>query len=406
MDFLQKLMDREVSGRVIAAHVAELLAKKLSEHGVVLSSKGKKELQDKVLAGDYSGFKLRTWQFWKRAHVQIEITESDAKELENSLNEWIERLPEFIDSLSDKLATGILETLIKRWPKQARWERRVSKQFLVSLEKHWEEPFGRLQMLLSIVREFGKETNKRLRDAGTSSYLIDVQTRLHARACQVASEVIALLKAGFADGAMARWRTLHEIAVVGLFISEGSESLAEKYWLHNAVESLRAAREYQKYCSRLGYERIEQPEIDDLEQTHIDLVQRFGPSFREQYGWAGGQLNIDKPSFADIERAVRVDHLRPFYRMASHSVHANSKGAFYRLGLLDENDLLLAGPSNFGLADPGQSTAMSLVQVTTALATLDSNLDGIVIMKLLTKFSDEVSNSFVAVQQQMVEGSE
>ena len=44
--------------------------------------------------------------------------------------------------------------------------------------------------------------------------------RLHARSCQITMEILALLKSGFADGAHARWRTLHEIAVTALFIKQ------------------------------------------------------------------------------------------------------------------------------------------------------------------------------------------
>ena len=57
-----------------------------------------------------------------------------------------------------------------------------------------------------------------------------------------------------------------------------------------------------------------------------------------------------------------MDHLRPYYRMASDNVHPNAHGAFYRMGMgLDGNDrrVLLAGASNMGLADPGHGTAMS-----------------------------------------------
>src|SRR4051812_37136287 len=42
----------------------------------------------------------------------------------------------------------------------------------------------------------------------------EVVTRLRARAITVADEAITLLRAGLASGAMARWRTLHELAVV------------------------------------------------------------------------------------------------------------------------------------------------------------------------------------------------
>lgn len=66
-----------------------------------------------------------------------------------------------------------------------------------------------------------------------------------------------------------------------------------------------------------------------------------------------------------------------------------------------EIDVLLAGPSNFGLADPGQSTALSLLQVTSALLLTTPKLDGIVGAKLLTRLAFEICDSFVEVQSSM-----
>ena len=58
--------------------------------------------------------------------------------------------------------------------------------------------------------------NHRLREQNPcpNPFTVEVQTRLHARACQIAREVLTLLYAGFAEGAMARWRALHELAVL------------------------------------------------------------------------------------------------------------------------------------------------------------------------------------------------
>ena len=57
----------------------------------------------------------------------------------------------------------------------------------------------------------------------------------------MADEIICLLENGFADGAMARWRTLHEIAIVAIVLSKHGEDIAQGYLDHQAVESKRAA---------------------------------------------------------------------------------------------------------------------------------------------------------------------
>jgi len=190
-----------------------------------------------------------------------------------------------------------------------------------------------------------------------------------------------------------------------MVLAEGGDPLAERYRLHDAVESRRAAAEYVKYVQRLGLEPLDPAEISELDRTHTQLLQRFGKTFGEQYGWASDHLGLRRATFADIELAAAVDHLRPYYRMASHNVHANPKGAFFRLGILGELDMMLAGASNYGLADPGQSTAISLVHVNVALAMSSLIFDGLVMMKLALQLSDAIAESFVRVQHQL-EGEE
>ena len=75
-------------------------------------------------------------------------------------------------------------------------------------------------------------------------------------------------------------------------------------------------------------------------------------------------MNKDKPTFSDIEKNVDQDHMKPFFKRASQSVHAGPKGLFSQLGIHPSNDVLLCGPSNYGLADPCRFTAIYLNKIT------------------------------------------
>lgn len=259
-------------------------------------------------------------------------------------------------------------------------------------------------MFVTISREFGESVNHNVQGGEQTDqrHLVDVLMHCHARACQVTEEIICLLSNGFSDGAMARWRTLHEIAVVALYISEQGENLAERYVLHQAIESRKAALEYERCRPRMGYEPLDPVELAKIEQAYSAGISRFGAPFGTQYGWAAHHLRIDKPSIADIERVVRIDHLRPYYRLASHNVHANPKGVFFKLGLLDESSILLAGPSNAGLADPGHSTALSLMRVSTTLGLLDPTLDHIVTLHILGQLVGDIGDAFMAAHEQLL----
>jgi hypothetical protein len=107
-----------------------------------------------------------------------------------------------------------------------------------------------------------------------------------------------------------------------------------------------------------------------------------------------------------VQEASGIEHLLPYYKLASHNVHANPKGVFYKLGLIGESDILLAGPSNAGLADPGHATALSVLQVSVALAQLHSTFDHNVAMAVMTTLVDEIGKSLLESHQQLARDDE
>lgn len=114
----------------------------------------------------------------------------------------------------------------------------------------------------------------------------------------------------------------------------GSE-VAERYLLHEDIELWKAAEKYDQYCTHLGYPVHDTAELALLRSRRDELCLRFGNSFKGDYGWAAEVLMKNRPTFSDIEQAVLLDHLRPYYKMASHSVHANLKGIVFDIRNVD-----------------------------------------------------------------------
>jgi hypothetical protein len=110
--------------------------------------------------------------------------------------------------------------------------------------------------------------------------------------------------------------------------------------------------------------------------------------FRGDYGWAAGFLGNAKPTFADLEDTVSLDHYRPFYGAASDSIHAGPKGLQAKLSSVHE-DLLLLGPSPYGLADPGQNTALSLALLIGNRTRLCTVVDTIVVAQVAGLLAQE-----------------
>jgi hypothetical protein len=303
------------------------------------------------------------------------------KAVEGMPNDFSSYLEKARGKLNDRSPAAVMETLdwffniildnLKSDSGRILEERAKSNSLFESdLFTVWGDALNLLEMIIVISIETAESCHAQdgaasLRKKG---YVFEALIRLHARACQVACEVLVLLKSGFADGAHARWRSLHEVAVIADLICSNGEDLAERYLLHDGIECFKAAEIYQKRCLELGEEPLTDAEFSELEKTHDDLIGRFGKDYRNEYGWASGVVKKKNPLFRDLENFSDIKNRRPDYKMACHNVHANSRSLFFRLGLNPESkDALLNGPSYHGLSVSVRLTALSLTQVTGAL---------------------------------------
>jgi len=398
MDPLQRTFDECIKDMPYQL-AANAIARSAKARGVDLSERDLRHVAKHLSKGHVAEtIRLRRWPWWKRETISLEVTDEDWGQIENTLAETLDDdMAALIDSTVEASTETVLHVLYRTWPKERRLQKRERCGFKKRLHKRWGSGLDQLRMFLSIAREYGASVNRSLRDEEgfRDKCLRDALTRLHARACQVTDEIICLMEDGLADGAMARWRTLHEISVVALFLSGKGESAAQRYIDHQAVESLRAATDYKRCCKALGYEPMQDAEYEELRRGRDEVVLRYGDEFEGQYGWAAAFMEARRPTLRDIEEAAGIEHLRAHYRMASHGVHANPKGIFFKLGLTDGDNVLLAGPSHAGLADPGQFAAISLLQVSSVLSVLSPSIDSLVTMSVLARIRDEISESLL-----------
>jgi hypothetical protein len=376
--FLEKLIARKLKAAGVEKHIEEA-AKTLADNAMA----GRNE---RVSFGDDS----------EQLEITIEITPADVAEVEAKALEFIEKqFPEIVDKTSLKSAARLAKQLKRNWPGQAEYQAALIAGFVYNLDQRWGRAIDYLRMLLKISRERQEENLQRLGRLKSvpNPARTDVLVRLHARGCQVAEEIIVLLENGFADGAMARWRTLHEIETVFSVINSGDEDLAVRYIDHQIIEDMNGLDEHTRRLVPLG-----EPDIDPAEKAAIlceynRVVTKYGKPFASPCGWAAKLLNKAKVLFGDLEEAAKHVRARPYYRMASHNVHANASGTFTRLGALDDR-VFTAGRSNAGLGDPGVKTAHSLVLLTIALFGPSFEIMDIVALRAVGILGDEAVEAF------------
>ena len=241
--------------------------------------------------------------------------------------------------------------------------------FLANLQVRWRPALNVFATTWHLSHEEGARFSRKYQSEATESreIVFFALRLLHARACRISGEVFALLRGGFASGALARWRTLHEIAVVANLIGfRGDDSLADRYLAHQAIHDERDARS-ERQTAAPEDSAITDAEYEQLLAAKQELLDKYGPGYDTDYGWAVPLVGVRKPSFHDLEKLVDQDRWRPIYKAASHPVHSGAKEAVASHVSTRAGDRLLTGPTNVGLSTPGYASLASLLITTTAL---------------------------------------
>lgn len=334
-----------------------------------------------------------------------EASEADIQEFERHLSETVpQALLEVVPRLVDSVKRSAPDMLRDRRSRRAAYS--------ALIQEHWKEAFDLYETVLRIAFEVGEDhARARLAEERPLNPVVGpIVTRLQGRACRIAEEVLVLMKAGYAQAALARWRALHEVSVVASFIAKHGPETGRRYVAHEHVESYWAIQDYLTCQPRLGYEPVEPEELAAAEARFEAVLEEFGPAFKKQYGWAEDVITRD-PTLNEVgvgiralEKDVGLDHFRAHYRHASHPVHPQAKGTLADPDLMPElAGGILAGPAPRGMADPGHGALISLTQVTCTLLMLKAGASAIVYMQLLLNLSDEAGDAFLAAQTRLEE---
>ena len=403
MDILQQVFEEELNGQLgIEVVLARIVSHKFQEYGVVLTESQEAAIENQFKAGkfDQLDFALTDEQEAKLKSsgdtdkVVLELNEKDVDVYFAKLTEVVS---EVVSQVPATIGRLVIEGFKEQTPEALRQKAQDEQAFRELLLRHWGKPLILLETLIGVCLELGFQFNEHfgLRPDADRDLVAEALIRLHARGCQVSSEIVTLLKHGFAEGAYARWRTLHEMNVTGNFLARQGSEVAERYLMHHGVSDYKDALDYQKHCVTLGWAPISADELLHIKEAYDQLLEKYGEHFKNKYGWAAKALGKANPNFSEIEQLAGLSHSRPFYLMGNLSVHASSKGTLFRLGAPPgSSNMLVAGPSLFGFAEPGQATAWTMNQLTGALLLTNPNIDSITLVGATSMLVDEIYEAF------------
>lgn len=225
----------ELSIEVIKSEFFQLLLTKFEQIGIELTSTQRESLREQIdeyVAKNESSELHLTLEHDTEVGVQ-QLIEIEINDEDNQLLH--QRIDASIDAALDRFRESYRVKLLEHWRKHGAIAIANRLQEFVDYagqtSSFWNKPLDLFYLFLGISLDLGATLNhnRRPQAAQENDLVFDVLTRLHARGCQIGYEIYLLLSHGFADGAHARWRTLHEISVVASFISTHGQKVAESY---------------------------------------------------------------------------------------------------------------------------------------------------------------------------------
>ena len=313
----------------------------------------------------------------------------------------VKRLPEIVGPAMEATAGKVYEIVLASEREALQSHRRKHERFRRSISAWWRSAWDALDVEIGVCREAGMEFSEPASAAvkrGAGKDLHYVLLRLQARACRVASETLLLLANGYADGASARWRSLHEIAVAAAFIAKYGNKAARVYLDHEYYEARKSATTQLTIWPKLANDRAFMGQLARLNRRLTTLKARHGEHFDSPSGFAAPFMK-GRPTIERLESIVDLSTLRPHYQIASYNVHAGVNGMQGPLGHADFHpDVIIAGPSPYGIDEVGKLAAWSLMVVTTTFLLHPVTANRLMHAHVIMKLAQRATNAFERVQ--------
>lgn len=245
--------------------------------------------------------------------------------------------------------------------------------------QRWRKAFDLIETIWVSCEELGRQFNQHHRHTAVAEqdYVFEAMTHLHAKALLVTAEIICLLKGGFADGALTRWRTLYETSVVAFLIRQEGQELALRYLAHSRVRAWNDAQD--------------DDESDEWQQLKVQAeyaIEKFGPELNRRNGWACAITGQKNPTFEKLAELAGKTSGKSLYHHASLHVHSNHRALDELLSMCEaQEDVLLVGPSNSGMVGPLTLATMSIVELTTLLLLTKPTLDRLAFVNTLSRMA-------------------
>jgi hypothetical protein len=199
----------------------------------------------------------------------------------------------------------------------------------------------------------------------------------------VGREIGVLLHGGYGGGALARWRTLHEMQVVSTVLFHGNDETAARFMDREDLRHAQALVNWHRASkAHPDISKLDRNVVGDAQRSVDTILGRYEPVFRGDFGWAHDLVyDVDDayrkrwdrgnrpsgPRFEDLQRVTGLGVFGPDYAFASLTIHASPVLAT-RAYLPLEQQGSRVGPALDGLKIAGNNAAQAIADIATAFA--------------------------------------
>ena len=235
-------------------------------------------------------------------------------------------------------------------------------EFLARQEQKWGKCFTASRMMYNIATEAAEMLCEYISELdeekySEKQYTFFVLKHLHGRACQEYLEILTLMRAGFADGAYARWRSMYELCCIAEFIKQHGEAIAKQYY--------------------------EQSETEE-----------------QGYSWTNGVVdNKGKTirTFKQIQDMCMINDVwRSQYKLGCFVNHASPQGTFGRMATGCPSSAIPVGRSDYGLILPAEHSSICLAWISANFLSLFTHADSIAIIYVLNNWMDYIRELYLS----------
>ena len=370
--------------------VADAVKSKLEEEGLEPVSFPIDDLVEHLASGSDAPFSIESDIGDADVDITLAFSEEEDESLAADLQHLWERRNEVFQIASERYAEEVVRRLIKDWSEQDSYNAADLYGFRMRLRQRWGKTIDLFRMMIHCAGEVLEDSATALMRsrAKKGRVLREVLLGIQARTLRTSTAIAVLLDHGLADEAYARWRTLHELNVIGTFIADNGEEAAIRYRDHESVDLKKRLKQELGW----GAKRIPRNQKRKIQRDYGKALLKYGKEFKVDYAWASPYLKTKKgtnqrPTFAQLEQAVYgVDERVPTYMESSLQVHGGRSGL---MGLGSSDVQIALGYSNRGLEIPLMNSALVLAKTTILILESNWRNDPVAMLVFLT-IEDEI----------------